>query len=319
MRFSRIFGACLGLSLFFSGCQAHPSPQTEMVDLAADLASYAQQRSPGFLLVGNGAVGLLEVTPENPEANVQKLLRALDGFLTESVFYVEGEDGTDGPQPEDMAAYLQAMLQKPLSAGKAVFTLDYVQGAARAAEVRQAGEAAGYVSMATDRRELDVLPAPPLAGESSGDVTALADVRNFAVLLNPERFESRAAYLRALAASPADLLIIDLYYDETPLTASEVARLRQKPQGGRRLVLAYLSVGEAADYRPYWQSGWREGHPSWIAKRNPDWPGSYRVQYWSRAWRHLLYGRADAYLDQIIAAGFDGAFLDVMDAWQTFS
>ena len=42
------------------------------------------------------------------------------------------------------------------------------------------------------------------------------------------------------------------------------------------------------------------------------------MRYWTRDWRHILYGSEDAYLDTILASGFDGAFLDVMDAWQTF-
>ena len=37
-----------------------------------------------------------------------------------------------------------------------------------------------------------------------------------------------------------------------------------------------------------------------------------------KEWEEILFGSKDAYLDQIIAAGFDGAFLDVMDAWQYF-
>lgn len=163
-----------------------------------------------------------------------------------------------------------------------------------------------------------MLPQEPLTGENSRSVAQLAAVRNFFILLNPGRFESRAAYLAALRASPADLLIIDLYYGAAPLTRWEVARLQEKPQGGRRLVLAYLSVGEAADYRPYWQKHWAAKRPDWLAQPNPAWPDSYRVKYWSRPWRRILYGSADAYLDEIIDAGFDGAFLDVMDAWQTF-
>lgn len=190
--------------------------------------------------------------------------------------------------------------------------------AASAAADRAQGRAAGYVSMTVPRRELDVLPQEPLTGENSRSVAQLAAVRNFFILLNPGRFESRAAYLVALRASPADLLIIDLYYGAAPLTRREVARLQEKPQGGRRLVLAYLSVGEAADYRPYWQKHWAAKRPDWLAQPNPAWPDSYRVKYWSRPWRRILYGSADAYLDEIIDAGFDGAFLDVMDAWQTF-
>ena len=317
LRFRTMLCACLGFGLLFSGCEARPSPQTEMVRLVADIHSYAQARQPGFLLVGNGAAGLLEVTGENPEENVARLLGALDGFLTESVFYESVEDATV-PRSAEMAAYLAAMLAKPLAAGKAVFTLDYVSDAASAAADRAQGRAAGYVSMTVPRRELDVLPQEPLTGENSRSVAQLAAVRNFVILLNPGRFESRAAYLAALRASPADLLIIDLYYGAAPLTRREVARLQEKPQGGRRLVLAYLSVGEAADYRPYWQKHWAAKRPDWLAQPNPAWPGSYRVKYWSRPWRRILYGSADAYLDEIINAGFDGAFLDVMDAWQTF-
>ena len=78
--------------------------------------------------------------------------------------------------------------------------------------------------------------------------------------------------------------------------------------------------GEAADYRPYWQDAWNDSdsRPKWIAKANPDWPGSYRVRYWTDEWKHILFGSENSYLDLIMAAGFDGAFLDVMDAWQMF-
>ena len=217
LRFRTMLCACLGFGLLFSGCEARPSPQTEMVRLVADIHSYAQARQPGFLLVGNGAAGLLEVTRENPEENVARLLGALDGFLTESVFYESVEDATV-PRSAEMAAYLAAMLAKPLAAGKAVFTLDYVRDAASAAADRAQGRAAGYVSMTVPRRELDVLPQEPLTGENSRSVARLAAVRNFVILLNPGRFESRAAYLAALRASPADLLIIYLYYGAAPLT-----------------------------------------------------------------------------------------------------
>lgn len=315
MRLRKILCACLGLGLLFSGCEARPSPQTEMIRLTNELARCAQARQPGFLLVGNGAVGLLEVTRENPEENVQGLLGALDGFFAESVFYLLGEEGGVVPQDAAMAAYLQETLCRPLVAGRTVFTLDYVSDGALAADACARGRAAGYVSMTASDQALDALPEPPLAGESSGDVSSLADVRNFAILLNPGRFESRAAYLAALRASPADLLIIDLCYGAAPLTRQEVARLQEKPQGGRRLVLAYLSVGEAADYRSYWQRRWAVDPPAWIAQPNPAWPGSYRVRYWEQPWKRILF----AYLDEILAAGFDGAFLDVMDAWQTFS
>jgi cysteinyl-tRNA synthetase len=80
-----------------------------------------------------------------------------------------------------------------------------------------------------------------------------------------------------------------------------------------------MSVGEAETYRPYWQTAWEDAPPAWLAAKNEDWVGSYKVKYWTREWRALLYGSQSAYLDQILAAGFDGAFLDVVDAYDYFS
>ena len=315
----------LSLGLFFStGCTSstaasHPSPQQEMVRLASDLRAYATDKDPAFQFVGNGAAGLLEVTKHEPEASVQELTDSLDGFLTESFFYTE-DDGSAEMQDPDMLEYLEAMMEKPQTAGKAVWTLDYLADEEQRAIDQAMGRARGYVSSAAATTALTDIPEDAVQDENSEDIMAVRDARNFLILLNPETFSDREDYLSRLVATPYDALVIDLCYDGEPLTADDVARLQEKPQGGRRLVLAYLSVGEAADYRAYWKSEWNEkaNRPDWIAKPNPDWPGSYRVKYWSDAWRKILYGSETSYLDQIMNAGFDGAFLDVMDAWQSF-
>lgn len=91
--------------------------------------------------------------------------------------------------------------------------------------------------------------------------------------------------------------------------------LQRKPDGGARLVLAYLSIGEAEDYRSYWQRGWQVSPPAWLGAENPDWPGNYAVQYWDPQWQRLIMGTPDAYLDRIVAAGFDGLYLDRIDAF----
>lgn len=293
-------------------------PEAAMVDLAEKLGGYARTREAGFLLVGNGAAGLLEVTKDNSEENVSRLIGALDGILMESVFY-DGyeEDGEEAVRRDaETDEYLAAMLRKPLLAGKQVFALDYVKGE-KIAEVEALGSAAGYISEGGDRL-LDAIPARAPREENAADVTRLKQAKNFLVLLNPEHFPTREAYLDALAATNYDLLIVDLYYGERPLTPVETSRLKRKANGGRRLVLSYMSVGEAADYRPYWKKEWERRRPHWLAEPNPEWPGSYKARYWMQEWHDLLYGSADAYLDRIIAAGFDGAFLDVMDAWQYF-
>ena len=294
------------------------APETEMVDLAAEIGSYVRERKPDFLLIGNGAVGLLEVTEDNAEENVARLIRVLDGFFMESRFY-DGYEA-DGEKAERNDAetdeFLAAMLRKPLLAGKQVFILDYVKGK-KIRHVQKLGAAEGYIADGGNRL-LDVIPDRRPMNENTNDVTQLKQVRNFLVLLNPEHYKTRESYLKALSETNYDLLIVDLYYDDHPLSREETERLKYKKNGGKRLLLSYMRVGEAAEYRPYWQSEWNSERPHWLAVPNPEWPGSYKARYWSQEWHALLYGSPNAYLDMIMAAGFDGAFLDVMDAWQYF-
>jgi len=132
--------------------------------------------------------------------------------------------------------------------------------------------------------------------------------------------------LHALGRSRFDLVIIDYSRDGTEATrfsTAQVARLRASP-GGPKRVIAYLSIGEAEDYRWYWQEAWDADHdgapdagaPSWLGPSNPDWPGNYKVRYWDPAWQALVFGSPDSYLDKIAAAGFDGVYLDIVDGYE---
>ena len=63
--------------------------------------------------------------------------------------------------------------------------------------------------------------------------------------------EGRKAYIEELAASEWDAFYIDAHFDMDALTKEEVEILKWKPQGGRRQVIAYLSIGTTELYRWY--------------------------------------------------------------------
>jgi hypothetical protein len=44
--------------------------------------------------------------------------------------------------------------------------------------------------------------------------------------------------------------------------------MKRKPDGSRRLITAYLSVGETENYRYYWKPQWSKQRPAWIGKEN---------------------------------------------------
>ena len=125
--------------------------------------------------------------------------------------------------------------------------------------------------------------------------------------------------LDELAKSDADLLIIDYAIEKgaLPLTPAEVARLKVKPDGKPRLVVSYLSIGEAEIWRWYWRPDWQgEDMPGWEVAENCAWPGAHMVRFWHDGWRDIVYRGRRSYLKRIVEAGFDGVYLDRVDVWE---
>ncbi|WP_148224076.1 hypothetical protein [Sediminispirochaeta smaragdinae] len=148
-----------------------------------------------------------------------------------------------------------------------VLTTDYCWDTSKMDDSYSKNAAKGYISFAAEQRELDAIPIYPSdpynMNESS--IINLSNAKNFLYLINPSDNESdfpnTATFLSVLQASNYDVLLIDLFFDgteESELSASEVAALRAKANGGSRIVLAYMSIGEAEDYRYYWKSSWNE-------------------------------------------------------------
>lgn len=74
--------------------------------------------------------------------------------------------------------------------------------------------------------------------------------------------------------------------------------------------LAYISIGESEDYRYYFTDGFENN--SFVGRENSEWEGNYKVRYWNENWQNVIFD----YLDKIIDAGFDGAYLDIVDGYE---
>jgi cysteinyl-tRNA synthetase len=82
-----------------------------------------------------------------------------------------------------------------------------------------------------------------------------------------------------------------------------------------KLVVAYVDIGQAEDYRSYWEPDWGIGNPDWIVANDPDgWEGNYPVAYWRDEWHDIWLGD-DGLISQIVDAGFDGVYLDWVEAY----
>ncbi|MBL8567007.1 MAG: endo alpha-1,4 polygalactosaminidase [Hyphomicrobiaceae bacterium] len=121
----------------------------------------------------------------------------------------------------------------------------------------------------------------------------------------------------ALARTDFDLLVVDAGSGDGTwgLSQEEVKRLKAKPDGTRRLVVAYMNIGEAEDYRYYWKKAWAKKPPQWMGSENCRWKGDHRVRHWEREWHEILYGSPKSYLGRLIDAGYDGVYLDRVDIY----
>lgn len=133
-----------------------------------------------------------------------------------------------------------------------------------------------------------------------------------------------------VAASDADVFVMDPHSDgmASVFTPADVIRMRQRSGLPPQKLLAYMSIGEAEENRFYWQPGWvrkngdrvsiSKDAPSWLVAQNGEgWRDNFKVQYWDPEWQKLIVGEG-MFLDRIIAAGFDGVYLDIIDGFEFF-
>jgi len=290
----------------------------EMRMLVQSISAYARGRDAGFIVIPQNGQELLTTDGTSIGPAATDYIDAIDGQGREDVFYGYTADNVATPATD--RDYFLGFLDRAESLGIQVLAIDYCWTHTFMDNSYSANQARGYISFAADHRDLDDIPAYPLQpyGANADAVQTLSDARNFLYLLDGEPFGSRQAYLNALAATDYDAMVLDLFYDGVALSSTEVAGLRTKAHGGQRLLIAYMSIGEAEDYRYYWQSGWTEGSPQWLLGENPDWEGNFKVRYWDPAWQAILFGGEGSYLDQILDAGFDGVYLDLIDAFEYF-
>jgi cysteinyl-tRNA synthetase len=126
----------------------------------------------------------------------------------------------------------------------------------------------------------------------------------------------------ALVASDYDLLVIDPTRSTVGSEDFDTAGLVARLHGRSKLVLAYIDIGEAEDYRSYWQADWEApsaggpGSPDFLLTVDPGgWSGDYPVAYWDQRWKSIVIYDEDSLLDMALDDGFDGIYMDWIEAY----
>ena len=134
-------------------------------------------------------------------------------------------------------------------------------------------------------------------------------------------YQLQAMEINAMQNSKFTWVVMDYSFDGSASGEFSAAQIQTLRDAGIT-PLAYISIGEAENYRFYWNSNWvatedsndfTNEAPSWLGHTNPDWPGNYKVRYWDTDWRDNYI---NPYLDKIISQGFKGVYLDIVDAFE---
>lgn len=308
------------LALFLCACgrdDGCDDYRQAMRNFVVRISETARAETADFIVVPQNGIELVTLDGTADGAPATPYLAAIDGHGQEDLFY--GYDRDNHPTPASETDHLLGFLRRAHAQGNSVLVTDYCSDSQQVASARTRCDAEGFVSFAAPARTLDQIPSSAPYHENSDDITRLAEARNFLYLINPEKFATKAEFVNAVCATNYDLIVMDLFFNNgTAFTSEEVERMRTKANGGRRLVICYLSIGEAEDYRYYWQTSWKRHRPKWLDKENPDWKGNYKVHYWDPEWQEIICGSGDSYLNRILGAGFDGVYLDIIDAFEYY-
>jgi cysteinyl-tRNA synthetase len=290
----------------------------EMRTFVEGISEYAKGINEDFVIIPQNGQELVTDNGDTDGDPDVAYLNSIDGVGREDLLF--GYDDDDQETPKTDKDYMMVFLDICEDAGVEVLVTDYCYSHQKMEESYVKNQAKGYISFAAPDRELGVIPDYPDEPNNVNayDIGSLDAARNFLYLLNPENYASKNEFIEALSATDYDLLIIDYFFEDEEFTVSEINTLKLKNNGGRRLVVSYMSIGEAEDYRYYWHSDWENHPPSWLAGENPEWEGNYKVRYWKQEWKNIIYGSDDSYLGRIVNKGFDGVYLDIIDAFEYF-
>ena len=221
----------------------------EMRNFVSKIAAYARKYDANFLVIPQNGIELVTSDGEEASPVQTQFLATINGWGQEDLFYghEKFDIATKLPDTRYLIKYLNIAKRNNIT----ILVTDYCLTPLKMNTSYVKNSILNYLSFAANNLNLNTIPWIPLnpINENSADVTSLKEAKNFLYLINPEKYSTTAYFLDALKATNYDVLIIDMTAINDDLTRKQINALKTKKNGGKRLVLAYMSIGEAENYR----------------------------------------------------------------------
>ena len=279
----------------------------KMQEFIINISSYSRGLDPDFIIIPQNGIELAFSNCDTAEGFNSSFISAIDGVGIESLFYEETTVEDDGRL---------GMARRIKNASKKILVADYVNDNSNIASAIQHSKNEDFICFPRSSENYDYKYIPDsVINENTNNINTLQDAKNYLYLINTDNFSSKQDMLNAIAATNFDALIIDMFFNEEALTSTEVTQLKTKANGGKRLLISYINVGAAEKWRYYWKKSWMVHIPCWLKRKYEGYGDEIWVKFWNNKWQEIIYGNDDSYFKKIIDAGFDGAYLDNVEAY----
>lgn len=299
----------------FSACDKQKLPSEsvdnlpeKMREFIYNISFHAKAQNPNFLIIPQNGIELAYRNLNLQEGIHQEYRNAIDGIGIEALYY-------DG---EPISTYDRHTMLAEFSSAKTVLVSDYVNDNSNIEEVIHKNTQEGFLCFPRSENNYDYTNIPDfIVNENNKDIENLKDAQNYLYLINAENYQTKVDYINAIRNTNFDVVLIDLFFHESALNLEDITTLKIKKNGAKRLVISYVNIGAAEKYRYYFdKDNWNVANPHWLVKPYNGYPEEIFVKYWAEEWQQIIYENTDSYLNKIIAAGFDGAYLDNVKSYE---
>lgn len=302
-----LFFATLVLLLFSCSKEKKTDKAAEkMQDFVINISNYARGYDSDFIIIPQNGVELAFNNTDPNDGLNTSYMDAINGFGVEELFY-------DG---ELLAEDERLPMLRQLKTTKKIMVADYLSDINYMPDDKNRNYKEGFICFPRINPNYNYAIVPDSTYNANTDsILSLNDAQNYLYLISTDNFASKEDMIQAISGRYYDVILIDLFFNEVALTASEINQLKKKPNGAPRLVIAYMNIGSAEKFRYYWGKSWGHYHPLWLKKKYEGYDDEFWVKFWKDDWKEIIYGNDGSYTKKIIDAGFDGAYLDNVEAY----
>jgi cysteinyl-tRNA synthetase len=297
------------IALFLFSCSKDKRSENaaeKMQEFVIEISEYAKGQKSGFIIIPQNGIELCFNYQDVNDGLAQNYMDAIDGVGIEELYYNGGALSDDGRE-----AMARAIVQT-----KPVLVADFANSSTNVSNAFNANDAEGFLAFPRAANGYDYQFIPDsVHNENTNNISSLSQAQNYLYLISSSEYATKDQFIYSIAATNFDVVLIDLFFGDEQLTSADISALKTKANGGERLVIAYMNIGAAESYRYYWQDGWKLHKPRWLKKAYDGYEDEIWVKFWKKDWKEIIYGNDASYTKRIIDSGFDGVYLDNIEAF----